>query len=143
MLLCALVACKKRSGGSDKPSVKPTVPYDSLINMVANINATRWTTDSVKGYRIIYAHDSARYGIQITGTQYAGDSTSTMTLYITDYKGKDTYNVSPPENTATLYQNGKRYFADTGKIIITADSPSYIGGAFFFIIDSLNVTDGE
>lgn len=143
-LWIALPACKKVRGPADGKSVQQNNNRDSTIAMNAMINGRSWQTDTVFAYYINYSgNDSGVISLQINGTQNSRDSVSSVTLYITNYTGPNTYTINPPLITATYYSNGNlRNFADSGQIVISSDTAYALKGTFSFTADTFRITGG-
>ncbi len=137
------VACKK-SGGPPPPT-PPRVP-DSTVIMYATVDTALWSADSVSGLLIPVVNDSGHYNLSITATKAStGANASVMYLYISNYTGAGSYNISPPAVSATFYSGAIRHYALSGQVSITNDSTSDLQGIFNFVTDSsngLNVTNG-
>jgi hypothetical protein len=143
ILLCCLgaVACKKVKGPANGKSVQPNNNRDSTVAITATINGAAWTTDSVFAYLQPYSgNDSGAYSLMINAVNYA--SNTTMTFYITNYTGPNTYAITPPYNTATYYVGNKRNYASAGQIIIASDTAYALKGSFNFIADTVTVNSG-
>jgi len=140
----ALPACKKASGPADGNSIQQNNNRDSTVAMNAMINGSSWQTDTVVAYYVKYSgNDSGVVSLQINGTQTIHDSSTSVTLYITNYTGPNTYTINPPLTTATYYSNGNlRNFADSGQIVILSDTAYALKGTFVFTADTFRITSG-
>ena len=138
----ALVGCKKKGPGDIGYSVQPNNNLDSMVSFSAKVNGGSWHTDSVYAYRVKYGGDSGRSDLYISATQKANDTISTIALTILNYTGPNTYNINPPQNTASYYLGHIRHYGISGKIIITTDSNYAITGTADFLADSTHITEG-
>lgn len=137
-------ACKKKPGPIDVPSAKPDTSIAAQITMSALINARQWKTDSSYSYRVRNsANDTLSYNLMIVATRIANNEISTINLCINDFKGKGSYPINPPVNTATYYNGNMRHYALSGNITITADTGRLFSGTFSFGADTVNVLDGR
>lgn len=142
-VLVGLSGCKKQTGGTSKASVSATIAYDTLLHMKYNVNGLDCSSDSVKSYRIANLRDSGKYSIQVVASRTIDATTRTIKLELGDYTGVGIYNINPPANAATYYINSSRQFGTEGLILVTADSPAFIQGEFYFISDTFNISNGS
>jgi hypothetical protein len=141
LALAVFASCKKVSGPANGNSVQPNNHLDSTVTISASINNILWKTDSAYGEYVNYSgNDSSRYSLEIIA--YNDSSTTSMTIYITDYTGVNTYPVNPPLNSITYYKGNTRYYATTGQINITGNTYPDLTGTFNFTADTLTVTNG-
>ena len=131
-------ACKKKSNGAPPVVTPPAMKTDSLS---AVINSVSWITYSATSNLIPSTADSGAYNLQISGTTQLGSATSTMTIYVTNYKGPASFGLTPPAVSITYYVGSARHYATSGNLNITADSTSFIGN-FYFTADSINAVSG-
>jgi len=143
-LCVATAACKKKVYTSVH-SVQQTNP-DSTVIMTATVNGQSWQTDSAFAYADQITNDSGAYNLTIVATNKTGKIPTTVYLYITNYRGPNTYNIDAPYNTATYYIGSignNRNFASSGQITITSDIAYNLLGTFNFTADSITVANGS
>lgn len=137
-------ACKKKPGPADVPTAKPDTSLAAQITMSAIINARPWKTDSSYSYKVQNsANDTLSYNLMIVATRVENNEVSTINLTINDFKGKGSYTINPPINTATYYNGNIRHYALSGNITITADTSRLLSGTFTFVADTVTVLDGQ
>ena len=136
-ILLFFAACKKKNN-VDLGGGHVNVPDSSFIS--ATINNEQWETDSATVFSVS-TKDSGIYNLMINAVKTT-DANTAMNLYITNYTGPATYNISPPFVSATYIKGNQRYYAGSGQIDITEDS-TYIAGTYSFTADSITVTNGS
>jgi hypothetical protein len=132
-------ACSKVSGPANGKSIQPNNHLDSTVADSASINGAKWKTDSAYGYSVKYSgNDSAKSDLMIIANQV--NTSSSMTMYITNYSGVGTYPINPPLVSITYITGNKRYFGTTGNITIASNAYPSLIGSFTFTADTLEVT---
>jgi Family of unknown function (DUF6252) len=80
----------------------------------------------------------------ITGTATNGGKLESITLYLQNYKGTGTYIISPIWSKGTYSYGAAEHVSQTGKIVVTNSSGTFIQGNFYFQAEdsTYNVTAG-
>jgi hypothetical protein len=143
LLLFALgYSCKKKKSTVNKNSIPPPKGLDTLVSISAKVNGVDFATDTVTGYKINYSTDSGKFDLLVRASIVTNGSPETITFTIHNYKGINTYFISPPYNTAAYYAGNIRYYASNGELVVSSDSEYGIIGSFYFTADTINVTEG-
>lgn len=124
----------------DEIADTPTKP-DPIIpaGMHAKINGVAWTANYVSHISIL----GGMHYIEVSGYDTSGKS---IKLVINNFKSRSTY-VVPSSKDSAFMALDYNVFADKqgardGKITIQAINDSMVGGAFHFVTDSFDVTEG-
>ncbi|GAA4461134.1 hypothetical protein GCM10023093_05260 [Nemorincola caseinilytica] len=142
--LAAMGACRKKKGPADVDTAKPDSSLLSQLNMSALVNTVEWKTDSAYSYKVVNSGgDTSIFNLMVIATQEKDNQRSTINISITDFKGKGTYKIDPPINTATYYSGNIRHYASTGNFVVVTDTGSLYKGTFNFVADTVSVIDGK
>ena len=145
ILFSLFFSCSKTSGPANGNSVQPNNKLDTLVAMSANIGGSYFHTDSAFGYNVkpLISSTTLNMNLLINATEKNKDSTSTISLSISNFTGPNTYNINPPSVSATYYLNNQRHYALGGQIVIISDTGYSLIGTFTFIADSLLISNGK
>ncbi len=138
--VASFAACSKKKSAPPVPAPPPATD-STYLSMSVGSNF-HFTTDSATISIISFPNDSGRANATISASQTIAGIGYSISLYITNFTGINSYVIAPPQVSATYYANGVRHFAQSGQIIIATDSNNVLIGSFNFMADSLTVTNG-
>jgi|ERR1043165_8156795 hypothetical protein len=142
ILVVAAGACKKAKGPADVKSAEKDNTLDSAVSMKAVINGKPWLTDSAYSYYVASStNDSDVKNLMIVAVR-KDSVTTTIRFNIAYFTGKKEYVVNPPYTSIVYYKGNERHAASSGTFKITADTANLLSGNFYFIADSIAVTNG-
>lgn len=137
-----LFSCKKNKGPAFAPSVDPKSITDSLKFLSASVNNSGWTTQSLYGYRVKSTADTNKWNLLMIATAGKGDTSSTISFTITDFKGNKNYTINPPFVSAYFKKYDVVHNAASGFINITESSDTAIRGDLYFVADTFTINNG-